>query len=160
MFHIWIKVWLKIAWDLTNDWWMGFFFCLYICLFFFFFFFFFFFNLFLVSTTEDIALKYDPPPPPIFFLHLFPCTFFKEKKVYLFIGLILRFLFFKGYTRNPSSLSPRGYTSASTPQHSGYGSNGGMSVNYGAVPMSSLSVSGSPGFNSASPNSSPYACEF
>ncbi|KAG1957569.1 transcription factor COE2 [Pimephales promelas] len=58
----------------------------------------------------------------------------------------------QGYSR---SLSPRGYPSASTPQQSGYGSNGGMS--YGAVPMSSLGVSGSPGFNSASPNSSPYA---
>uniref|UniRef100_A0A8C1XB95 EBF transcription factor 2 n=1 Tax=Cyprinus carpio TaxID=7962 RepID=A0A8C1XB95_CYPCA len=63
----------------------------------------------------------------------------------------------QGYTRNPSSLSPRGYPSASTPQQSGYGSNVGMSANYGAVPMSSLGVSGSPGFNSSSPNSSPYA---
>lgn len=63
--------------------------------------------------------------------------------------------FIQGYTR---SLSPRGYPSASTPQQSGYGSNGGMS--YGAVPMNSLGVSGSPGFNSASPNSSPYASEF
>uniref|UniRef100_A0A673N2X3 Transcription factor COE2-like n=1 Tax=Sinocyclocheilus rhinocerous TaxID=307959 RepID=A0A673N2X3_9TELE len=63
----------------------------------------------------------------------------------------------QGYTRNPSGLSPRGYPSASTPQQSCYGSNGGMNVSYGAVPMSSLGVSGSPGFNSASPNSSPYA---
>ncbi|XP_052413031.1 transcription factor COE2-like [Carassius gibelio] len=63
----------------------------------------------------------------------------------------------QGYTRNPSSLSPRGYPSASTPQQSGYGSNLGMSASYGAVPMSSLGVSGSPGFNSSSPNSSPYA---
>ncbi|KAK2911325.1 hypothetical protein Q8A67_003458 [Cirrhinus molitorella] len=63
----------------------------------------------------------------------------------------------QGYTRNPSSLSPRGYPSASTPQQSGYGSNGGMGASYGAVPMSGLGVSGSPGFNSASPNSSPYA---
>uniref|UniRef100_A0A8C1YYG6 EBF transcription factor 2 n=1 Tax=Cyprinus carpio TaxID=7962 RepID=A0A8C1YYG6_CYPCA len=63
----------------------------------------------------------------------------------------------QGYTRNPSSLSPRGYPSASTPQQSIYGSNGGMNVSYGAVPMSNLGVSGSPGFNSASPNSSPYA---
>uniref|UniRef100_A0A671KJG5 Transcription factor COE2-like n=1 Tax=Sinocyclocheilus anshuiensis TaxID=1608454 RepID=A0A671KJG5_9TELE len=63
----------------------------------------------------------------------------------------------QGYTRNPSGLSLRGYPSASTPQQSCYGSNGGMNVSYGAVPMSSLGVSGSPGFNSASPNSSPYA---
>uniref|UniRef100_A0A8C1UNB8 EBF transcription factor 2 n=1 Tax=Cyprinus carpio TaxID=7962 RepID=A0A8C1UNB8_CYPCA len=65
----------------------------------------------------------------------------------------------QGYTRNPSSLSPRGYPSASTPQQSIYGSNGGMNVSYGAVPMSNLGVSGSPGFNSASPNSSPYASD-
>uniref|UniRef100_A0A672PPR4 EBF transcription factor 2 n=1 Tax=Sinocyclocheilus grahami TaxID=75366 RepID=A0A672PPR4_SINGR len=65
----------------------------------------------------------------------------------------------QGYTRNPSGLSPRGYPSASTPQQSCYGSSGGMNVSYGAVPMSSLGVSGSPGFNSASPNSSPYASD-
>ncbi|TRY56301.1 hypothetical protein DNTS_030549, partial [Danionella cerebrum] len=63
----------------------------------------------------------------------------------------------QGYSRSSSSLSPRGYPSASTPQQSTYGSNGGMSGSYGAVPMSSLGVSGSPGFNSHSPNSSPYA---
>ncbi|XP_051960204.1 transcription factor COE2 [Xyrauchen texanus] len=62
----------------------------------------------------------------------------------------------QGYTRSSSSLSPRGYPSASTPHQSGYGSNGGMSSSYGTVPMSSLGVPGSPGFNSASPNSSPY----
>ncbi|XP_017571791.1 transcription factor COE2 isoform X2 [Pygocentrus nattereri] len=61
----------------------------------------------------------------------------------------------QGYMRN-SSLSPRGYPSASTPQQSSYGSGGGMSGGYGAVPMSSLGVPGSPGFSSASPNSSPY----
>uniref|UniRef100_A0A8B9HTU7 EBF transcription factor 2 n=1 Tax=Astyanax mexicanus TaxID=7994 RepID=A0A8B9HTU7_ASTMX len=60
-----------------------------------------------------------------------------------------------GYMRN-SSLSPRGYPSASTPQQSSYGSGGGMSGGYGAVPMSSLGVPGSPGFSSVSPNSSPY----
>ncbi|XP_030628938.1 transcription factor COE2 isoform X3 [Chanos chanos] len=63
----------------------------------------------------------------------------------------------QGYIRNSSSLSPRGYPSASTPQQSGYGGGGGMSGSYGAVPMSSLGVPGSPGFSSASPNSSPYA---
>uniref|UniRef100_A0A8B9JC13 EBF transcription factor 2 n=1 Tax=Astyanax mexicanus TaxID=7994 RepID=A0A8B9JC13_ASTMX len=61
----------------------------------------------------------------------------------------------QSYMRN-SSLSPRGYPSASTPQQSSYGSGGGMSGGYGAVPMSSLGVPGSPGFSSVSPNSSPY----
>ncbi|XP_053727498.1 transcription factor COE2 isoform X5 [Synchiropus splendidus] len=61
----------------------------------------------------------------------------------------------QGYIRNSSSLSPRGYPSASTPQQSGYGS-GGMTGGYGSVPMSSLGVPGSPGFNSASPTGSPY----
>uniref|UniRef100_A0A8C6T2P8 EBF transcription factor 2 n=1 Tax=Neogobius melanostomus TaxID=47308 RepID=A0A8C6T2P8_9GOBI len=61
----------------------------------------------------------------------------------------------QGYIRNSSSLSPRGYPSASTPQQSGYGS-GGMTGGYGTVPMTSLGVPGSPGFNSASPTSSPY----
>ncbi|XP_036382305.1 transcription factor COE2 isoform X2 [Megalops cyprinoides] len=62
----------------------------------------------------------------------------------------------QGYIRNSSSLSPRGYPSASTPQQSGYGGGGGMSGGYGAVPMSSLGVPGSPGFSNASPTSSPY----
>uniref|UniRef100_A0A8C7Z758 EBF transcription factor 2 n=1 Tax=Oryzias sinensis TaxID=183150 RepID=A0A8C7Z758_9TELE len=62
----------------------------------------------------------------------------------------------QGYIRNPSSLSPRGYPSASTPQQSSYGSSGGMTGGYGTVPMTSLGVPGSPGFSSASPTSSPY----
>ncbi|XP_036382309.1 transcription factor COE2 isoform X6 [Megalops cyprinoides] len=65
----------------------------------------------------------------------------------------------QGYIRNSSSLSPRGYPSASTPQQSGYGGGGGMSGGYGAVPMSSLGVPGSPGFSNASPTSSPYGSE-
>lgn len=63
----------------------------------------------------------------------------------------------QGYSRNSSSLSPRGYPSSSTPHQSSYGPGGGMGASYGAVPMSSLGVPGSPGFNSTSPNSSPYA---
>ncbi|XP_061115963.1 transcription factor COE2 isoform X3 [Conger conger] len=62
----------------------------------------------------------------------------------------------QGYIRSSSSLSPRGYPSASTPQQSGYGGGGGMGGGYGAVPMSSLGVPGSPGFSSASPTGSPY----
>ncbi|RXM94161.1 Transcription factor COE2 [Acipenser ruthenus] len=61
----------------------------------------------------------------------------------------------QGYIRNTSSLSPRGYPSASTPQQGGYSSAGGMN-GYGTVPMSSLGVPGSPGFTSASPTASPY----
>uniref|UniRef100_A0A668VL18 IPT/TIG domain-containing protein n=1 Tax=Oreochromis aureus TaxID=47969 RepID=A0A668VL18_OREAU len=62
----------------------------------------------------------------------------------------------QGYIRNSSSLSPRGYPSASTPQQSTYGTSGGMTGGYGTVPMTSLGVPGSPGFNSASPTGSPY----
>uniref|UniRef100_A0A3B4AEV2 IPT/TIG domain-containing protein n=1 Tax=Periophthalmus magnuspinnatus TaxID=409849 RepID=A0A3B4AEV2_9GOBI len=62
----------------------------------------------------------------------------------------------QGYIRNSSNLSPRGYPSASTPQQGGYGSSGGMTGGYGTVPMTSLGVPGSPGFNSASPTGSPY----
>ncbi|KAG2469262.1 transcription factor COE2 isoform X1 [Polypterus senegalus] len=61
----------------------------------------------------------------------------------------------QSYIRNPSSLSPRGYPSASTPQQSGYSSSGSMN-GYGSVPMSSLAVPGSPGFSGTSPNGSPY----
>ncbi|MGH0186967.1 UNVERIFIED_CONTAM: hypothetical protein FKN15_023291 [Acipenser sinensis] len=61
----------------------------------------------------------------------------------------------QGYIRNTSSLSPRGYPSASTPHQGGYSSAGGMN-GYGTVPMSSLGVPGSPGFTSASPTASPY----
>uniref|UniRef100_A0A8C6VYN9 EBF transcription factor 2 n=1 Tax=Nothobranchius furzeri TaxID=105023 RepID=A0A8C6VYN9_NOTFU len=63
----------------------------------------------------------------------------------------------QGYIRNSSSLSPRGYPSASTPQQSSYGGAGGMTGGYGTVPMTSLGVPGSPGFSSASPTSSPYS---
>lgn len=67
------------------------------------------------------------------------------------------FIFPPGYIRNSSSLSPRGYPSASTPQQSSYGGSGGMTGGYGTVPMTSLGVPGSPGFSSASPTSTPYS---
>lgn len=67
------------------------------------------------------------------------------------------FIFTPGYIRNSSSLSPRGYPSASTPQQSSYGGSGGMTGGYGTVPMTSLGVPGSPGFSSASPTSTPYS---
>uniref|UniRef100_A0A3Q2XUZ5 EBF transcription factor 2 n=1 Tax=Hippocampus comes TaxID=109280 RepID=A0A3Q2XUZ5_HIPCM len=62
----------------------------------------------------------------------------------------------QAYIRNSSSLSPRGYPSASTPQQSSYGGSGAMTGGYGTVPMTSLGVPGSPGFSSASPTGSPY----
>ncbi|XP_061673070.1 transcription factor COE2-like isoform X1 [Syngnathoides biaculeatus] len=62
----------------------------------------------------------------------------------------------QGYIRNSSSLSPRGYPSASTPQQSSYGGSGGMTGGYGSVPMTTLGVPGSPGFSSASPTGSSY----
>lgn len=71
--------------------------------------------------------------------------------------LIFFFIFTPGYIRNSSSLSPRGYPSASTPQQSSYGGSGGMTGGYGTVPMTSLGVPGSPGFSSASPTSTPYS---
>lgn len=74
--------------------------------------------------------------------------------------LIHCFNFPPGYIRNSSSLSPRGYPSASTPQQSSYGGSGGMTGGYGTVPMTSLGVPGSPGFNSASPTGSPYSKAF
>ncbi|XP_061673072.1 transcription factor COE2-like isoform X2 [Syngnathoides biaculeatus] len=63
----------------------------------------------------------------------------------------------QGYIRNSSSLSPRGYPSASTPQQSSYGGSGGMTGGYGSVPMTTLGVPGSPGFSSASPTGSSYS---
>ncbi|XP_061529275.1 transcription factor COE2 isoform X8 [Phycodurus eques] len=63
----------------------------------------------------------------------------------------------QGYIRNSSSLSPRGYPSASTPQQSSYGGGGGMTGGYGTVPMTTLGVPGSPGFSSASPTGSSYS---
>ncbi|XP_029916073.1 transcription factor COE2 isoform X6 [Myripristis murdjan] len=65
----------------------------------------------------------------------------------------------QGYIRNSSSLSPRGYPSASTPQQSSYGGSAGMTGGYGTVPMTSLGVPGSPGFSSASPTGSPYGAK-
>lgn len=71
--------------------------------------------------------------------------------------ILIDVIFTPGYIRNSSSLSPRGYPSASTPQQSSYGGSGGMTGGYGTVPMTSLGVPGSPGFSSASPTSTPYS---
>lgn len=83
-----------------------------------------------------------------------PASVFATNEAQIWLSI---FIFSPGYIRNSSSLSPRGYPSASTPQQSSYGGSGGMTGGYGTVPMTSLGVPGSPGFSSASPTGSPYS---
>ncbi|XP_053822489.1 transcription factor COE2 isoform X4 [Vidua chalybeata] len=61
-----------------------------------------------------------------------------------------------GYIRNTSSISPRGYSSSSTPQQSNYSTSSNSMNGYSNVPMSNLGVPGSPGFINGSPTGSPY----
>ncbi|XP_061020027.1 transcription factor COE2 isoform X5 [Dama dama] len=61
-----------------------------------------------------------------------------------------------GYIRNTSSISPRGYSSSSTPQQSNYSTSSNSMNGYSNVPMANLGVPGSPGFLNGSPTSSPY----
>ncbi|KAK5905396.1 hypothetical protein CgunFtcFv8_001364 [Champsocephalus gunnari] len=62
-----------------------------------------------------------------------------------------------GYSRNSSSVSPRGYVPSSTPQQSNYGNTVSNSMNgYGNTSMPNLGVATSPGFLNASSNNSPY----
>lgn len=63
---------------------------------------------------------------------------------------------FLGYIRNTSSISPRGYSSSSTPQQSNYSTSSNSMNGYSNVPMSNLGVPGSPGFINGSPTGSPY----
>ncbi|NWV39725.1 COE2 factor, partial [Grantiella picta] len=65
----------------------------------------------------------------------------------------------QGYIRNTSSISPRGYSSSSTPQQSNYSTSSNSMNGYSNVPMSNLGVPGSPGFINGSPTGSPYGCE-
>ncbi|NXS46340.1 COE2 factor, partial [Balaeniceps rex] len=62
----------------------------------------------------------------------------------------------QGYIRNTSSISPRGYSSSSTPQQSNYSTSSNSMNGYSNVPMSNLGVPGSPGFINGSPTGSPY----
>ncbi|XP_018109522.1 transcription factor coe2-A isoform X1 [Xenopus laevis] len=62
----------------------------------------------------------------------------------------------QGYIRNTSSISPRGYSSSSTPQQSNYSTPSNSMNGYSNVPMSNLGVPGSPGFINGSPTTSPY----
>ncbi|XP_062901213.1 transcription factor COE3-like [Mobula hypostoma] len=60
-----------------------------------------------------------------------------------------------GYSRNTSSVSPRGYVTSSTPQQSSYNSS---SMNgYGNTGMANLGIPGSPSFLNGSTANSPYA---
>ncbi|NWI90126.1 COE2 factor, partial [Pitta sordida] len=62
----------------------------------------------------------------------------------------------QGYIRNTSSISPRGYSSSSTPQQSNYSTSSNSMNGYSNVPMGNLGVPGSPGFINGSPTASPY----
>nr|XP_020472375.1 transcription factor COE3-like isoform X3 [Monopterus albus] len=62
-----------------------------------------------------------------------------------------------GYSRNTSSVSPRGYAPSSTPQQSNYGNTVSNSMNgYGNTGMPNLGVATSPGFLNGSAANSPY----
>ncbi|XP_036841081.1 transcription factor COE3 isoform X1 [Oncorhynchus mykiss] len=62
----------------------------------------------------------------------------------------------QGYSRNTSSVSPRGYITSSTPQQSSYNSVSNSMNGYGNSGMSNLGVSSSPGFLNGSSANSPY----
>ncbi|XP_063818277.1 transcription factor COE3 isoform X11 [Pseudophryne corroboree] len=61
-----------------------------------------------------------------------------------------------GYSRNTSSVSPRGYVPSSTPQQSNYNTVSNSMNGYGNTGMPNLGVPGSPGFLNGSSANSPY----
>ncbi|XP_023676269.1 transcription factor COE3a isoform X16 [Brienomyrus brachyistius] len=61
-----------------------------------------------------------------------------------------------GYSRNTSSVSPRGYVPSSTPQQSNYNTVSNSMNGYGNSGMPNLGVPGSPGFLNGSTANSPY----
>uniref|UniRef100_A0A3P8UHI9 EBF family member 4 n=1 Tax=Cynoglossus semilaevis TaxID=244447 RepID=A0A3P8UHI9_CYNSE len=64
-----------------------------------------------------------------------------------------------GYSRNTSSVSPRGYAPSSTPQQSNYGNTVSNSMNgYGNTGMPNLATS--PGFLNGSTGNSPYGSKY
>nr|XP_020472373.1 transcription factor COE3-like isoform X1 [Monopterus albus] len=66
-----------------------------------------------------------------------------------------------GYSRNTSSVSPRGYAPSSTPQQSNYGNTVSNSMNgYGNTGMPNLGVATSPGFLNGSAANSPYGSKY
>ncbi|XP_019902562.1 transcription factor COE3 isoform X8 [Esox lucius] len=62
----------------------------------------------------------------------------------------------QGYSRNTSSVSPRGYITSSTPQQTSYNTVSNSMNGYGNSGMSNLGVPGSPGFLNGSSANSPY----
>ncbi|KAM8938603.1 transcription factor COE1-like isoform 1-T1 [Pelodytes ibericus] len=66
----------------------------------------------------------------------------------------------QGYSRNSSSVSPRGYVPSSTPQQSNYNTITSSMNGYGGAGMTSLGVPGSPSFLNGSTANSPYASKF
>ncbi|XP_040033187.2 transcription factor COE3a isoform X1 [Gasterosteus aculeatus] len=66
-----------------------------------------------------------------------------------------------GYSRNTSSVSPRGYIPSSTPQQSNYGNTVSNSMSgYGNTGMPNLGVATSPGFLNGSSANSPYGSKY
>ncbi|XP_045925642.1 transcription factor COE3-like isoform X1 [Micropterus dolomieu] len=66
-----------------------------------------------------------------------------------------------GYSRNTSSVSPRGYVPSSTPQQNNYGNTVSNSMNgYGNSGMPNLGVATSPGFLNGSSANSPYGSKY
>ncbi|XP_058648897.1 transcription factor COE3a isoform X10 [Onychostoma macrolepis] len=61
-----------------------------------------------------------------------------------------------GYSRNTSSVSPRGYVPSSTPQQSNYNTVSNSMNGYGNAGMPNLGVPSSPGFLNGSSANSPY----
>ncbi|XP_048026275.1 transcription factor COE3a isoform X5 [Chanodichthys erythropterus] len=61
-----------------------------------------------------------------------------------------------GYSRNTSSVSPRGYVPSSTPQQSNYNTVSNSMNGYGNTGMPNLGVPSSPGFLNGSSANSPY----
>ncbi|XP_069045092.1 transcription factor COE3a isoform X14 [Lepisosteus oculatus] len=61
-----------------------------------------------------------------------------------------------GYSRNTSSVSPRGYVPSSTPQQSNYNTVSNSMNGYGSTGMPNLGVPSSPGFLNGSSANSPY----
>lgn len=85
----------------------------------------------------------EAPPPPV--------------SVSLIITLFLAGgVLTVGYSRNTSSVSPRGYVPSSTPQQSNYNTVSTSMNGYGTGAMANLGVPGSPGFLNGSSANSPY----
>ncbi|XP_059388788.1 transcription factor COE3a isoform X16 [Carassius carassius] len=65
-----------------------------------------------------------------------------------------------GYSRNTSSVSPRGYVPSSTPQQSNYNTVSNSMNGYGNAGMPNLGVPSSPGFLNGSSANSPYGSKY